>query len=405
MISLHTVFVVTLVSQSTSTAVLFLLALNDRRFRGLMQMASACAIHSAAIALMPMWRGRGLWLPEAISAALLPLLFLLIHEALQAFLHHQSRGLRSLRTGVGVTMVLAFALAPWTQLWSMQLARVVACGLIAWTALILWRDSSGAVRLPARITAGLLGITLASFLIRLPLEPHVPASPFLLLLRELTMVSITLLALSSIAVYLAESKNQVHRETRLDALTGLPNRRALEERAAGQVRIAHQHGIPLALLMMDLDSFKLLNDTWGHAVGDRALHAVGDVLLRAARSTGNTVARLGGEEFAMLLPEISVLGAQRIAEHLRAAIAELVVLEGTLRVHLTISIGVALLHPGEATWSEMLRRADAALYRAKREGRNRVAVCIHALQFAGKMASPRPQPTAAEPAPACAVAD
>jgi diguanylate cyclase (GGDEF)-like protein len=405
MISPHTVLVVTLVSQSTSTAVLFLLALSDRRFRGLTQMAFACAIHTAAIALLPLWRGRGLWLPEAFSAALLPLMCLLICEALRAFLRQGGRSGRPVRAGVGATMALVFALAPITQLWSMQIARTVACALLSWTVLVLWRGASGAVQIPARITAGLLFFILATFLLRLPLEPHVPATPFLLTLRELTMCGFTLLGLCAIAIYLAQSKVQVHQETRLDALTGLPNRRALEERAAGQVRLAQRHGFPLALLMMDLDAFKVLNDTWGHAVGDRALHAVGDVLLGAARSTGNTVARLGGEEFAMLLPEISLAGAQRIAEHLRIAIAELIVLEGTRPVPLTISIGVAVLQPGEATWSEMLRRADAALYRAKREGRNRVAVCLDALHTLPTSALPRVSPAPVDPEPVCAVVD
>ena len=85
MISLHTVLVVTLVSQATSTMVLFLLAWSDRRFRGLTQLAFACAIHAAAIALQPLWRGKGLWLPEGIAISLLPLMLFLFHSGLRSF--------------------------------------------------------------------------------------------------------------------------------------------------------------------------------------------------------------------------------------------------------------------------------------------------------------------------------
>jgi len=163
-------------------------------------------------------------------------------------------------------------------------------------------------------------------------------------------------------------------ETRQDALTGLPNRRAIEERAAAEMRLSERTGRPLALLMMDLDGFKKLNDTWGHAFGDQALRVIGDALVRRS-SEGNFVGRLSGEEFAMLLPDHTVADACRVAEVLRAAIAKLVLVEGDQRVKLTVSIGIAIRFARETTWTEMLRRADVALYRAKLGGRNRVIVC------------------------------
>jgi diguanylate cyclase (GGDEF)-like protein len=215
-------------------------------------------------------------------------------------------------------------------------------------------------------------------LARIPLEPWEPASPFLLFLRELTMVEITLLAFSFLAVQQAESDRLLHDETRQDALTGLPNRRAMEEQAGAEMRVSKRTGRPLALLMMDLDGFKGLNDTWGHPFGDHALRAVGEVLLRGAKAAGNPVARLSGEEFAMLLPDHTLAAASRIAELLRAAIAELVLVQSDRRVLLTVSIGVAMRQAGDSTWTEMLRRADAALYRAKLGGRNRVMVCEEA---------------------------
>lgn len=397
MITLHTIYVVTLVSQATTTMVLFLLAWSDRRIRGLTQLALACGIHTVAIALQPLWRGKGLWLPEAVALTILPLLFFFVHTGLRSFFGEPAHRPGLQTTLLGAVMVIVFILAPFHQLWpfQMRIAESAACVLLFATIRALWRAGSGPVRIHAQITAGLLLLILSAFLARLVLEATYPASAFMLLVREVTMVAITLLAFSFLALYLAESGNRLHKETRLDSLTGLPNRRAMEERAAGLVGAAQRTGTPLALLMMDLDAFKLLNDTWGHAVGDRALRAVGDVLLAADQDKGNTVARLGGEEFAMLLPRHSPVEAQAFGEHLRSAIAGVVVLEGSRRVSLTVSIGVAAWQPGEPSWSEMLRRADAALYRAKREGRNRVVLCTKAVTYAGK--ATHVHPAMAEP--------
>ena len=161
-------------------------------------------------------------------------------------------------------MLLVVVLAPWSQLWSMQIARCAGVVLMARTVWMLWRTKRGSTRTPALVTAALLGCILCTMLARISLEPRIPASSLLLLLRKLTFVEITLLAFSFLAVQQAESQRLLHDETRQDALTGLPNRRAMEERAAAETRISEQTGRPLALLMMDLDGFKALNDTWGH---------------------------------------------------------------------------------------------------------------------------------------------
>jgi diguanylate cyclase (GGDEF)-like protein len=271
-------------------------------------------------------------------------------------------------------MLLVVLLAPWSQLWSMQIARCAGVVLMARTVWMLWESKRGNTRIPALVTAALLACIFCTMLVRIPLEPGIPASPFLLLLRKLTIIEVTLLAFSFLTVYQAESKRRLDEETRQDALTGLPNRRAIEERAAAEMRLSERTGRPLALLMMDLDGFKKLNDTWGHAFGDQALRVIGDALVRRS-SEGNFVGRLSGEEFAMLLPDHTVADACRVAEVLRAAIAKLVLVEGDQRVKLTVSIGIAIRFARETTWTEMLRRADVALYRAKLGGRNRVIVC------------------------------
>jgi diguanylate cyclase (GGDEF)-like protein len=131
---------------------------------------------------------------------------------------------------------------------------------------------------------------------------------------------------------------------------------------------------PLALLMLDLDRFKDLNDTYGHSLGDRALRSVGTVLMSFMGARDFT-ARMGGEEFAVLLPGRDLQSAATIAEQMRATIGALRVDASQQSATVTVSIGVSELRAGESGWTEMLCRADDALYRAKREGRNRVAIC------------------------------
>jgi diguanylate cyclase (GGDEF)-like protein len=123
--------------------------------------------------------------------------------------------------------------------------------------------------------------------------------------------------------------------------------------------------------MMDLDHFKQLNDTWGHALGDRALRTFGGVLLTVTGSV-DAVARLGGEEFAILLPGRSPRSALSLAERLRATVEGLRLSEGDELIRFTVSVGLSSLKAGELNFEPMLRRADHALYKVKRSGRNRV---------------------------------
>ncbi len=161
----------------------------------------------------------------------------------------------------------------------------------------------------------------------------------------------------------------------LDPLTELLNRRALTARLQAEIERVHRYDAPLALLMLDLDHFKTVNDTHGHLVGDSVLAEFGRLLQRETRSV-DIVARYGGEEFMMALPETTYDGAMRFAERLRERIEEHA-FRSTSRqpVRLTVSIGIASFPaPGVDGLQGLLASADAALYRAKNDGRNRVAV-------------------------------
>nr|WP_315231569.1 diguanylate cyclase [uncultured Albidiferax sp.] len=159
-----------------------------------------------------------------------------------------------------------------------------------------------------------------------------------------------------------------------DSLTGLANRRTLMDLGAKECKRAERFQHPLSVLMVDIDSFKSVNDNWGHLVGDRVICAVADICRLRTRGGVDTVARLGGEEFVVLLPETTVAHAQLLAEALRDAVAqqELVVNDDGERVAFTVSIGVAPLGADGQSFEQLLNNADKALYKAKQTGRNNV---------------------------------
>jgi two-component system cell cycle response regulator len=155
---------------------------------------------------------------------------------------------------------------------------------------------------------------------------------------------------------------------RTDPLTGLHNRRHMEEHLAAAVSAARRHHHSLAVLFIDVDSFKRINDRWGYEAGDDVLRTVGDRVRHALR-TEDLVARWGGEEFVVVLPETDLAGAVIVGERVRTAIACAEIPTGDRDIHATVSIGCAsgVLEP-----AELIRQATRALRRAKRAGKNQV---------------------------------
>ena len=163
---------------------------------------------------------------------------------------------------------------------------------------------------------------------------------------------------------------------RTDALTGLPNRRHFDEAKTTEMRRARRHGHSLSLLICDIDSFKDYNDHYGHAMGDSCLCAVAQALKSQLGRAGDMVARIGGEEFGVLLPATGGPAALMLAERLRAAVAACAIehLHSACAQVVTISIGLAVREAGATEeFDALFQRADQALYRAKAAGRNQVA--------------------------------
>jgi diguanylate cyclase (GGDEF)-like protein len=161
----------------------------------------------------------------------------------------------------------------------------------------------------------------------------------------------------------------------VDALTGIANRRHFDRMLERELRRARRNGEPLSLVFLDLDEFKLYNDTYGHARGDEVLRRVAQTLDETFRRGGDLVARYGGEEFAVVLPGVDGRRAGLYAERLRRRIWRLAIPYPASRNadRVTISGGVATLVEGEiAAPDDLLYAADQALYRAKCLGRNRI---------------------------------
>lgn len=188
-----------------------------------------------------------------------------------------------------------------------------------------------------------------------------------------------------------EAANQrLERLARVDDLTGLGNRRHFDEQLVALWADHRRRVAELGLLMIDVDAFKHFNDTYGHQRGDSTLRAVAEALRRVVNRPLDEVARYGGEEMAVLLPNTGAKDAQIVAERMRAAVQGLNIKhDGSTHGVVTVSIGVASVIPGEAIPHALVEAADAALYEAKLGGRNRVVV-------ASLGADGRPAPSVAE---------
>ncbi len=189
-----------------------------------------------------------------------------------------------------------------------------------------------------------------------------------------------LLALAALPVVTLLQRSQRHvqllNDSRADSKTGLLNAATWEREATAEVGRAVRTRTALAVAMVDIDRFKLINDTYGHLVGDQVLKEIARVLDSFLRDY-DRAGRFGGEEFALLLPQTRAVDAFRIAERVRANVAALSIIvpgaTGGERVHVTVSIGVAALDSGsEREYSQLMAAADAALYRAKADGRDQV---------------------------------
>jgi diguanylate cyclase (GGDEF)-like protein len=170
-----------------------------------------------------------------------------------------------------------------------------------------------------------------------------------------------------------------------DALSGLYNRRGFGLLAEDAFGLYKRYERPLAVLILDIDFFKKVNDTYGHAAGDEVIRAIGAALTKALRAT-DKVARFGGEEFVVLVHEVDAGGIITVAQNLRRTIEALSITHQEHQLSVTISVGGAMAQQGDRDIQDVIERADGALYKAKTAGRNRVMVDGLQIQLATAVA-------------------
>ncbi|MBP5987301.1 MAG: diguanylate cyclase [Azonexus sp.] len=203
-----------------------------------------------------------------------------------------------------------------------------------------------------------------------------PVSEIVLGAKIRAMQRIVLMRASLLALTrkLDAANQELKRISSLDGLTGVANRRYFDETISVEWRRARRHSNSLAVLMCDVDFFKLYNDTYGHLAGDECLRKIATTIRQNTERPSDLVARYGGEEFAVVLPETTIGGALMVAEKIRHAIHELNIPHASAPgEQVTISIGIASAAPGfDNPPDDLIHAADQALYRAKEEGRDRV---------------------------------
>ena len=186
------------------------------------------------------------------------------------------------------------------------------------------------------------------------------------------LAAVTYLCTWRLGLKLDKVQRHLVRQATTDELTGLMNRRNimkhLEEDLQRSVRL-HE---PLSIMIIDLDHFKIINDTYGHLVGDEVLKNVASVIMDSVRSY-DIIGRIGGEEFLIISPGIMLKEVLGLAERIRGKVSEADLVHEAARISMTVSIGVTTIEAEDLGMVSLLKRADRALYRAKETGRNRVA--------------------------------
>jgi diguanylate cyclase (GGDEF)-like protein len=321
--------------------------------------------------------------PDLVSVMLANLLLLVGLQRVNHAIHRYfDRPLPWKRDATLLLGAMAY-LAAFLWVWPNTTARIVGMTIaLVWPlvhALLLflkraprpWPPSWRVVALFLAVPVVVLGVRALNQMFGTPVDTILTSHPTQIALHLLATLAPVATALGFVLMVATRLQDELREAASTDPLTGLANRRRVEAQARPWI---DDPQAPLCALMIDVDHFKRVNDRFGHDAGDEALVWLGSHLRVEARRT-DLVGRLGGEEFVMLLPGASLDEAAVLAERLRANVAATpMVFEGGEPWPLTISIGVAARLRGDTDVRDLLRRADDAMYEAKRGGRNRVVV-------------------------------
>ena len=369
-------FFLCLVLSQLATVVLWLFARPARLRTGLREWVLSGATHTSAWLVFGLFHATQTW-AWAATAGLLSLTLALIHASFSRYLQ------RTVPVWLIVLqpVLLGVSQLDWgapPMLWGISshlLIVVAAHGMLMAQALQCWRvwppsatakpnNAQGLLKLCALALAGAIAARIGMVVV----DPNNMAVDILspsvvnLVLLSVCLVGAMVANMAVLMLHQERAWEAAQSLAMTDGLTGLMNRRALLEAGFRELALSHRNNTTLCVMLLDLDHFKNLNDAWGHTAGDQALQLFASVLQETARNS-DTVARYGGEEFCVLLPACDLESACAFANRLRQRLGE---------TSLRFSAGLSLCRPEEHRIDAALIRADAALYQAKHEGRDRV---------------------------------
>jgi diguanylate cyclase (GGDEF)-like protein len=380
---LRSIYEISTVILGCLSVYLYLIQVSTPNLRGMNWVSLGYACGASGTLLVSL-RGD---IPDLFSVLLANALLLLVNIGLYwgvADLLYVTKRRRWLMVTLSVvpTMLLQ---SYYTFVHNLQAPRIISESLVlatqcVLTIVLLLRHGSKRTLLPrcslasalcAWIGFQMLRVYLASFqysISKIPVGQNI--NPNFVLLPVLAAI---IAGLCFIWLAMSQLQHELELLSETDPLTGLMNRRALERSAAREIAISRRRMTPLALILLDLDHFKNLNDVYGHTAGDAAL-------ISTARSIGSglrevdLLARFGGEEFVALLPDTTHEEATHVAERLRAELEELTVHHQRKEIQFSASFGVTMLMPDDICLEQVLERGDIALYQAKHQGRNQVVM-------------------------------
>jgi diguanylate cyclase (GGDEF)-like protein len=369
-------FFLCLVLSQLATVVLWLFARPARLRTGLREWVLSGATHTSAWLVFGLFHATQTW-AWAATAGLLSLTLALIHASFSRYLQ------RTVPVWLIVLqpVLLGVSQLDWgapPMLWGISshlLIVVAAHGMLMAQALQCWRvwppsatakpnNAQGLLKLCALALAGAIAARIGMVVV----DPNNMAvdilSPSVVnwVLLSVCLVGAMVANMAVLMLHQERAWEAAQSLAMTDGLTGLMNRRALLEAGFRELALSHRNNTTLCVMLLDLDHFKNLNDAWGHTAGDQALQLFASVLQETARNS-DTVARYGGEEFCVLLPACDLESACAFANRLRQRLGE---------TSLRFSAGLSLCRPEDHNMEAVLSRADAALYQAKHEGRDRV---------------------------------
>ena len=323
------------------------------------------------------------WLSIPLANTLLAMALTCMAIAMRSFygLPERRARLYGLTALVGLVAVYFADVIPSLQ-WRIITVSTLLAVLMGSSARAVFRRSGPPGAVP-QLTGALFAFATLAMLARAAHEALWPiaeadvmkASPINLICLGVLALLPVLATVGFLLMSTERSQEELERTAQLDYLTGIFNRRAIEDLAARAISASRRHGFALAIMIVDVDYFKRINDEHGHEAGDQAL--VETVRrMRDVMRAEDLVGRQGGEEFVVVMPDIDLGSAHAAAERLRRSFADrpMIINSGArpIAVSVTVSVGVAALEPADLLFSHLLRRADRAMYAAKAAGRNKV---------------------------------